>query len=92
MTYNTRRACMLQPKLTKVEPMQPYFLRLHYTSGEVKVFDVLPYIVGSWYGELADKEYFMTVQLLPEGSGIKWPNGQDIAPHELYDNSVEDII
>lgn len=80
---------MLHHKLTKVEAIQPYFLHLHYTSGEIKTFDVSPYITGSWYGELSNKDYFITVQLLPDGSGIRWPNGQDIAPHELYDNSTK---
>lgn len=79
---------MLQPKLLKVEPVEPYFLRLHYETGEIKIFDAFSYIGGTWYGQLADTGYFMTVQLLPGGIGIKWPNGQDIAPHELYDASV----
>ena len=79
---------MRQPKIIKVEPVEPYFLRLHYETDEIKTFDVSPYISGPWYGQLADMSYCKTVQLLPEGNVIKWPNGQDIAPHELYDASV----
>lgn len=79
---------MLQPKLTKVEAMPNLRLRLFYETGEVKVFDVAPYATGSWYGQLKDERYFNTVQLLPGGVGIEWPEGQDIAPHELYENSV----
>ena len=81
---------MIQPKLTKIEPIKPHFLRLYYETGEIKIFDVLPYIDGSWYGELKDAAYFDTVRLLPGGAGIAWANGQDIAPHELYENSVMD--
>lgn len=80
---------MLQPRLLKVEPVKPMKLRLFYESGEVKLFDVAPYATGTWYGQLMDEGYFNAVQLLPGGIGIEWPEGQDIAPHELYENSVE---
>ena len=79
---------MLQPKLTKVEPMDELRLRLFYETGEVKVFDVAPFAVGSWFGELKDSSYFRSVRLLPGGTGIEWINGQDLAPHELYELGV----
>ena len=78
---------MLQPKLTKIEPIDPLKLRLYYETGEVKLFDVAPYATGPWYGELNNSAYFRSVCLLPDGSGIEWRDGQDIAPHELYDLS-----
>ena len=79
---------MLQPKLKEVIPLEQFKLKLTYETGEVKLFDVSPYIKGSWYGELKDEKYFCTVHLLPGGTGIEWDNGQDIAPHELYELSV----
>lgn len=79
---------MLQPKLKKVEPVLPLKLRLFYETGEVKMFDVAPYVSGPWFGELKDDAYFRTVQMLPGGIGIEWRNGQDIAPHELYERGV----
>lgn len=79
---------MLQPRLTAVDPLPAMRLRLSYETGEVKVFDVAPYAEGAWYGELKNEAYFQSVHLLPDGVGIEWMNGQDIAPHELYDNSI----
>ena len=79
---------MLQPKLISVEAMPDFKLRLCYETGEKKIFDVAPYIVGSWYGLLNNSDYFRTVHLLPGGSGIEWQDGQDIAPHELYELST----
>lgn len=79
---------MLQPTLKAVTPPEQYCLRLEYETGEIKVFDVAPYISGSWYEELRDVNYFNTVHLLPGGIGIEWNNGQDIAPHELYECSI----
>ena len=69
---------MLQPRLTKVEPMPQMKLQLFYETGEVKIFDVAPYATGPWYGQLQDAGYFNAVQMLPG----------DIAPHELYENSI----
>lgn len=79
---------MLQPRLIEVEPVCPMMLLLHYETGEIKLFDVAPYATGSWYGKLRDKEYFSTVRLLPNGAGVEWPDGQDIALHELYEGST----
>lgn len=79
---------MLQPKLKKVEPMDALKLRLSYETGEVKVFDVAPYATGPWFGELKNDAYFRTVQMIPGGIGVEWSNGQDIAPHELYEQGV----
>ncbi|MDO9533953.1 MAG: DUF2442 domain-containing protein [Bacillota bacterium] len=78
---------MLQPRILKVEPVEEYKLKLNYETGEVRIFDVLPYIDGDWFGELRNKGYFRTVRVIPGGSGIEWSNGQDIAPHELYEMS-----
>lgn len=82
---------MLQPKIIEVKTMKKYKIRLKYETGEIKVFDVEPYIEGDWFGELADEGYFKTVRVIPGGVGIEWINGQDIAPHELYELSVEYI-
>ena len=79
---------MLQPRLKSVEPMDAYKLRLVYETGEVKIFDVAPYISGPWFGELKDMGYFRTVQMLSGGIGIEWSHGQEIAPHELYEQSI----
>ncbi|GHV13427.1 hypothetical protein AGMMS49938_07980 [Fibrobacterales bacterium] len=76
---------MLQPKICRVEPLGGYKLLLYYETNKKKVFDVSPYISGSWYGHLKDLNYFKSVRLCDNGFGVEWSEGQDIAPHELYD-------
>lgn len=49
---------MLRPSVIKVEPLEDYFLILHFDNGETKKFNVKPYIQVSWYGMLKDKSYF----------------------------------
>lgn len=79
---------MLCPKILNIEPVNDYKLKLFYETGEVKIFNVLPYISGQWYEELYNNDYFRSVHLISNGNGIEWENGQDIAPHELYELSI----
>jgi len=79
---------MLCPKIIDVEALNNYKVKLKYETGEIKIFDVLPYIFGTWYEELRNSSYFKTVHLVSGGKGIEWEHGQDIAPHELYDMSI----
>jgi len=77
---------MLQPKIVEVMPLPGHKLFLKYETNEQKIFDVTPYISGDWFGMLEDAQYFNSVRL--SGNSIEWRDGQDIAPHELYDYSV----
>jgi len=79
---------MMNPKILNVEPLENYKIKLTYETGEIKIMDVLPYMTGRWYVELFDHNYFKSVHLISDGQGIEWANGQDIAPHELYDMSI----
>ena len=76
---------MLQPRILSVELANEMNIVLKYETGEKKRFDVSAYADGPWYGMLKDPDYFRTVRLVPGGTGIEWPEGQDIAPHELYE-------
>lgn len=73
---------MLRPTAVKVTPEKNYFLNIVFDNGEEKIFDVNPYIQGSWYGELKDINYFNRVGT--DGFTVVWPNGQDICPDDLY--------
>lgn len=76
---------MLRPKVVEVKPLDDYRLFLAFDTGEKRIFDVKPYISGDWYGKLTDPVIFSTVHI--EGNTVAWAEGQDIAPHELYDFS-----
>ncbi len=73
---------MLRPTVIKVEPIENYFLVLQFDNGEIRKFDVKPYIKGSWYGMLKDKSYFKSVKI--NGFNVEWADGQDLCPDELY--------
>ena len=79
---------ILQPKIVNLTTRKDHLLELIYETGEKKLFDVTPYMIGSWFGELRDPSYFRRVRIIDNGKHIEWPNGQDLAPHELYELSV----
>ena len=62
---------MTEPNLISVTAAGASQLRLVYETGEVKLFDVAPYIRGSWYGELQNPEYFRSVHLIDGGAGLR---------------------
>lgn len=76
---------MLRPTAIKVIPLCEYQLKVIFDNGETRIFDVSPYIKGSWYGELANESYFKSVST--DGFTVVWPDGQDICPDELYYSS-----
>ncbi len=76
----------LRPTVVSVFPLPDYQLKLIFDNGEKKLFDVKPYIKGSWFGELKDPELFCTVAA--NGYSVEWKNGQDICPDDLYYHST----
>ena len=76
----------IRPKVLDVTPLADYKVIVAFDTGERKIFDVTPYINGDWFGKLKNVEVFNTVRVA--GNTIEWAEGQDIAPHELYDYSV----
>lgn len=74
------------PAVKAVKPLEDYRLAVIYENGERRIFDARPYLHGNWFGMLLDMEQFRTVH--PDGNTVSWADGQDIAPHELYELSV----
>lgn len=75
-----------RPRAVDVKPLTDYRLLVTFINQEQRVFDVKPYIRGSWFGKLKDPVVFNAVRI--GGLSIEWPDGQDICPDELYVNSV----
>lgn len=77
---------MLCPRPAKVSALENYKLLIEFENGEKKLFDVTPYLFGDWFGALRNEEEFRSVRI--SNRHVTWRGGQDIAPHELYENSV----
>ena len=75
----------MRPRAVKVKPLDNYILEITFNNGEVKKFDVKPYLNHKAFKELKDALVFNSVKI--DGLSISWSNGADICPDELYNLS-----
>ena len=76
----------MRPKAKEVETLENYILKIKFDNGEVKKFDVNPYLNHKAFEGLKDYKEFNKVKIA--GLSIEWANGVDICPDELYNNSI----
>lgn len=76
----------MNPRITSVKPNPDHILLLTFTNGEVRLFDVKPYLGRGIFRELQNLHYFNSVR--PFLGSIQWANGQDFCPDTLYMESV----
>ena len=43
---------------------------------------------GSWISQLKNPDYFKQVRVSEDKDTFEWPNGQDVAPHDIEEYSV----
>ena len=75
------------PDPVEVKVLEDYKLSIKFKNGEKKIFDMKEYINQKFYKKLQDKKYFEKVKVME--NTIRWENGEDIAPENLYYNSVK---
>jgi hypothetical protein len=76
----------MNPRVVAVRPHPDYTLTLTFANGEVRTFDVKPYLNIGIFRELQDQRFFNSVR--PCLGSIQWQNGQDFCPDTLYLDSV----
>lgn len=76
----------MNPRVTDVQPNDDYSLILTLENGEVRVFDVSPYLDKGLFQQLKDRSVFNSVR--PFLGSIQWANGLDLCPDTLYLDSV----
>ena len=74
------------PNPLQVSAIDNYKLRIKFENGEIKIFDMKKYIKQKFYEKLKNKEYFKQVKVV--GNTIEWQNGEDVAPENLYYDSI----
>ena len=71
--------------VTDVKPMKDYLLQLTFENGEVRKFDVKPFMDNGIFKDLKDIATFNSVRL--SFDTIQWSNEADLDPEILYQNS-----
>jgi hypothetical protein len=77
----------MNPRVKYVKPIKNFKLWLKFNNGEVKIFDVKPYLIKGIFRELQNPELFNSVQGI-DGS-VQWNNEADFCPDTLYVESAE---
>jgi len=72
--------------VNKVKPLNGYKLELTFENDEIKVFDVTPYLDTGVFAALRYENLFKRVKV--SFDTIEWPNGIDLDPEVLYEDSV----
>jgi len=76
----------MNPRVVNVKPENNYLLILTFSNGEIKRFDVKPYLEIGIFKELHDLSVFNSVK--PFLGSIQWVNGVDLCPDTLYLESI----
>ncbi len=72
----------MNPRVIDVKPGKNYSLLITFNNGEVKNFDVKPYLNIGTFKELNNISLFNSVK--PFLGSIQWANGLDLCPDTLY--------
>ncbi len=74
------------PNPVVVKVLENYKLWIKFENGEEKIFDMEKYLQQKFYQKLKDRKYFENVKIA--GNTIEWENGEDVAPENLYYDSI----
>lgn len=72
--------------VVRVVPRENYHLEIEFSTGEVRLFDVRPYLDKGVFRQLKSQALFE--QAYVAFDTVCWPNELDIAPETLYVKSV----
>ncbi len=76
---------MIPPRIKNVIANDNYELFVTYINGESKKYDMSSQLNKDYYKKLKNIDYFKLARNAEVT--IEWPDGEDIDPNELYENS-----
>jgi hypothetical protein len=79
----------MNPRVKEVSPLKDYELRLIFSNGEEKIFDVKPYLETGVFKELRNPDLFNSVR--PFLGSIIWGDDIDLCPDTLYMESKKPV-
>ena len=72
----------MNPRVINVKPDKNFTLLITFNNGELRSFDVKPYLEIGIFKELHNLAIFNSVK--PILGSIQWSNGVDFCPDTLY--------
>lgn len=77
----------MNPRVKTIQPIVNFKLKIEFLNGEIKIFDVQPYLKYPVYKSLIDVHYFKQVIVI-NGTAV-WPHEEDFCPDTLYIESLK---
>jgi hypothetical protein len=77
----------LLPKVTKVQALDDFELRLEFTDGSIKQFDVKPYLHSPAFERLKQGGLFAKAHVA--NGTVVWDERLDLAPETLFLKGVD---
>lgn len=75
------------PDITEVKALKEYYIYIKFKNGEEKVYNMEGLITKiKFFRRLKKRKYFENVH--PRGDTVEWKNGEDVAPENLYYDSI----
>ena len=72
----------MNPHVQSIRPLDDYELEILFENGEVRRFDVKPYLGRGIFMRLRDPALFCRVRVV--AGSIEWPDGLDLSYDTLY--------
>ena len=76
----------MNPRVKNVKAETDYQLRLTFENGEVRLFDMKPYLSIGVFKSLKQPAGFRTARV--NLGSVQWKGGKDLCPDTLYEESV----
>lgn len=76
----------IEPRPIEVKPLENYKLYIKFKNGEERIYDLMEVLRNKMFKKLKDIEYFKNVKV--SGCTVEWQGGEDIAPENLYNDSI----
>jgi len=73
------------PVVIDASYLSDYKIKLTFDNGEQKIADCSRWLEGEIFEPLKDQLYFRS--FFVDGWTVSWPNGADISPETLYEES-----
>ena len=72
----------MNPFVTSVRALDDYELELSFANGDVRRFDIKPYLDRGIFVRLRDTALFQAAQVV--AGSVEWPTGLDLSYDTLY--------
>ena len=77
---------MIPPRIKEVKALDNFCIEVAYSTNEKRIYNMKNLLEYSFYKNLKNIAYFKMVKSAE--TTVQWPNGEDVDPNELYNNST----